>query len=147
MYNKYLDILGGRIPFIQEHRFMLKLPLTAWIAYFTIAYTIGKHYNIVAKNLLKYRWYTLIAVVISMVILYISYLSGNMIVSSRRFDLLPLVISVSAATIAWGQILPNLNIINLISNYSFGIYLVHWQVMRYIAPHTANFFIVQVPVS
>ncbi|MGE6257310.1 acyltransferase family protein [Heyndrickxia sporothermodurans] len=135
-----LDILESDVAFIQENRIHFKIPFTAWFAYFTIAFYIGKNYKNISKILLKYKIHTLVAVFVSLGILYISYLSGNNTIGSHRFDLLPLVLSISAAVIAWGQVLPNFKIINYISNYSFGIYLIHWQIQRYLAPYTAEYF-------
>ncbi|NDI34987.1 acyltransferase family protein [Chengkuizengella sediminis] len=136
----HLYLLNTNIPIIQEYKTELKLPFTAWFGYFTIAFLIGKHYKIISKKLLKYKWITIFGVLSSMFIVYFSYKSGIVSVNSRRFDLIPLTISISLAVMAWGQLMPNLRVINLISKYSFGIYLVHWQVQRYIAPYTVEWF-------
>lgn len=76
----------------------------------------------------------------SIAIMYISYEAGNTDVSSKRFDLLLFVLATNAMVLAWGQMIPNFRIINIISNYSFGIYLVHWQVQRLIGPYIAERF-------
>ncbi|WP_162990190.1 acyltransferase family protein [Mesobacillus foraminis] len=117
-----------------------KLPFLAWFGYFTIAFIIGKHYKIIAEKLLKYRWLTLLWFFISLSILYLSYKSGITDVNSRRLDLYPLVLSIIAVVLAWGQLIPKSKIINTISTYSFGIYLLHWQVQRVIAPYIADYF-------
>jgi probable poly-beta-1,6-N-acetyl-D-glucosamine export protein len=137
----HLNILNQDIAFIQENRHItMKLPFTAWFAYFTVAFVIGKHYKRVANVLYRVRWLTIFGVLITAAFLYLSFESGNIAVNSRRMDLFPLVISISLAVLAWGQIIPSLKIVNLISNYSFGIYLVHWQVQRFVAPYTADIF-------
>ena len=123
-----------------ESDLYLKLPFTAWFGYFTIALIIGRNYEKIAEKLREYKWYTLLGIIISIFIIFINYQLGNQVVYSRRFDLFPLVISISCAVIAWGQLIPNYKIINLISNYSFPIYLIHWQVQRLIAPHITSYF-------
>ncbi|MFS1511006.1 acyltransferase family protein [Chengkuizengella sp. SCS-71B] len=136
----HLYLLHTNIPFVQEYKAELKLPFTAWFGYFTIAFLIGRHYKFFSKTLFKYRWYTILGLLSSIYIVYFSYKSGIVGVNSRRFDLIPLTFSISLAVMAWGQLIPNLRIVNLISKYSFGIYLVHWQVQRYIAPYTVEWF-------
>lgn len=51
-----------------------------------------------------------------------------------------MVISFCLAVFTWGQKLPGSKVINQISNYSFGIYLLHWQFQRLLAPHLAGVF-------
>ncbi|MCM3705708.1 acyltransferase family protein [Cytobacillus firmus] len=125
---------------LEGYSHLLKLPFLGWFGYFTIAFIIGKHYKKISLFLYKYRWRTLLALGISILYLYGSFESGNVAVNSRRLDLYPLVISVSSVIIAWGQKIPKLNFIDLVSSYSFGIYLVHWQVLRFLAPYTAEYF-------
>ncbi|WP_160646039.1 acyltransferase family protein [Chengkuizengella marina] len=136
----HLYLLNTNIPFVQEYKTELKLPFTAWFGYFTIAFLMGRYYKIISKKLFKYRWYTILGLIGSIFIVYFSYKSGIVGVNSRRMDLFPLTISISLTIMAWGQAVPNLRIINLISKYSLGIYLVHWQVQRYIAPYTVEWF-------
>lgn len=135
----HLYILYSDIPFVNEYRSELKLPFTAWFGYFTVAFLIGKQYEKISYYLKEYKWLTLIFVFFSVYLVYMTYTAGNTQISSRRIDLFPLSISITFAVIAWGQILPNFKIINLISNYSLGIYLIHWQIQKFIAPYTANF--------
>ncbi|WP_409303056.1 acyltransferase family protein [Peribacillus sp. SCS-155] len=136
----HLTILNGNLPFVQENRNHLKIPFTAWIGYFAIAYIIGKHYQSFAKKIWKYKWLSLVGVAIAIFYFFMSYQSGNFRVASYRHDLFPLVLAIIVAVFAWGQLVPNLKVINLISNYSFGIYLVHWQVQRFLAPYVAPYF-------
>ncbi|WHY83963.1 acyltransferase family protein [Neobacillus novalis] len=119
---------------------LFKLPFLAWFGYFTIAFIIGKHYGVIAEKLVKYRWLTLCLPVISVGIIYLSYKTGNTIIHSRRLDLYPLVLSVTAVVLAWGQVIPNTKFIDLISRYSFGIYLLHWQLQRLLDSYVVNFF-------
>lgn len=136
----HFKVMEGPHPWIKENISYLKIPFTAWFAYFTIAYAIGKNYKTIAAKLREYRYHTLLGVFLSLVIVFIFYKSGYAGIGSKRLDLFPLTVAVSLFVLAWGQLFPNLKIVNLISNYSFGIYLVHWQVQRYLAPYTAQWF-------
>ncbi|MFD1706496.1 acyltransferase family protein [Siminovitchia sediminis] len=135
----YLYLINHDIITLGKYSYALKLPFIAWFGYFTSAFLVGKHYKTIAPKLYKYRWLTLVLLAASIGLVYLSYRLGNTAVDSRRFDLYPLVISMSAVILAWGQSLPNLKIVNLVSNYSFGIYLLHWQFQRLIAPHLPIF--------
>ncbi len=136
----YSTVINNPPEFMNGYTHMLKLPFLAWFGYFTAAFIIGKHYKIIAEKLYRHRWLTLVYLAISLYIVYLSYESGIMIVNSRRLDLVPLVLSVSAVVLAWGQVIPKFKITTLISNYSFGIYLLHWQIQRFAAPYMANYF-------
>jgi membrane-bound acyltransferase YfiQ involved in biofilm formation len=136
----HFKILEGNIGFVKEHIALFKIPFTAWFAYFTIAYVIGRNYKKMSRAFLKYKWHTLIGLVLSLCVIFVLFKAGYTSVGSRRIDLLPLTITLSVSIMAWGQLLPNYKIINTISNYSFGIYLVHWQVQRYFGADIAGLF-------
>lgn len=135
----HLLLLDSNIPFVLEYKSYLKLPFTAWFGYFTIAFLIGKNYTSIANFLKKYRWMTLIVLLYTLFFIYVSFESGNTRVDSRRIDIFPLSLAISMAVLAWGQVLPNFKLVNLISNYSLGIYLVHWQVQRIITPYIIDY--------
>lgn len=128
------------VPYFRANESYFRLPFTAWFAYFTTAYLIGKNYELVAQKLKEYRWYTLVGVFLSAVLVFINYKMGNKVIFSRRMDLYPLVISISSAVLAWGQIIPNFKLVNLISRYSFPIYLIHWQLQIFITPYIVSYF-------
>ncbi|MFC2947697.1 acyltransferase family protein [Virgibacillus sediminis] len=136
----HLSLLNSGISFFVEYHAELRLPFTAWFGYFTTAFLIGKHYDQVKEFLREYKWLTLVFVFFSAYLIVASYESGYIVLSSRRTDLLPFVISICLAVIAWGQLFPNLKIVNLISNYSLGIYLIHWQVQQLIYPYMTEIF-------
>ncbi|WHY71642.1 acyltransferase family protein [Fictibacillus enclensis] len=136
----HFQFMEGSHHSIKENLSYLKVPFTAWFAYFAVAYAIGKHYKTVAVKLQQYRYLTIAGVGLSLALVYIFFKAGYTGVGSKRLDLFPLTVAVSLFILAWGQRLPGSRIINLISNYSFGIYLVHWQVQRYLASYTAQLF-------
>ncbi|VEF49623.1 putative membrane component involved in biofilm formation [Bacillus freudenreichii] len=126
----YLFLLNTEKITLDGFSYMLKFPFLAWFGYFTAAFIVGKHYKVISEKLLRFRWVTLLFLFVSIGIVYVSYRLGITEVDSRRMDLYPLVLSVSAVILAWGQLIPKLKLIDLISNYSFGIYLLHWQYQR-----------------
>lgn len=128
------------IPFIVENRGYLKLPFTAWIGYFAIAYIIGSNYEKLKQQFSKFKWYIICSVLISLYFIYYSYDLGMTWTNSRRLDLFPLVISLTILILYIGSKLKSNSIVNLISNYSFGIYLLHWQVQRIITPYVIEWF-------
>ncbi len=128
------------LAFIQDNRHYLKLPFTAWFGYFTTGYLIGRHYKKIIEFSRKYKWHIFTAVLLSLYFVAMNYKFGFTSVNSKRFDLFPFVILCSLAILTFGKSVPNSKIINTISNYSLGIYLLHWQVQRYVGPYTANFF-------
>ncbi|MFC0013773.1 MULTISPECIES: acyltransferase family protein [Allobacillus] len=134
----HLWAIQQNFPFINEHATFFKLFFTAWGGYFTIAFLIGKEYQTIAKFLYKYRWLTVVLLFYIVMFLFASYEGGNTRVDSRRLDIFPLSVGVSLFVLAWGQKLANFNFINIISNYSLGIYLLHWQVQRIITPYLTN---------
>ncbi|WP_077214954.1 acyltransferase family protein [Bacillus dakarensis] len=136
----YLTLINGEYTLHPDYDHVLKLPFLAWFGYFTAAFIIGKHYKVIAEKLYKHRWVTLLYVGLSVYILYLSYMQGNTAIHSRRIDIIPLVLSISTAVLAWGQAIPKFKIITLLNNYAFGIYLVHWPVQRFLAPYTAAYF-------
>jgi len=136
----HLSFLKMDIPFVQENQALLKLPFTAWFGYFTVAFIIGKYYKLLQQELLNYKWLTIITAILSITYFYFSFESGNTRIYSLRLDLFPVVLALTAVVLAWGQLIPNFRIIQFISNYSFGIYLLHWQVLRHLAPYTVTWF-------
>jgi len=141
----YLYCINNGIITTDGYDYVLKLPFIAWFGYFTMGFITGKHYAIIAEKLLKYRWFTLFIAAIAIGIVYLSYRNGIRAVDSRRLDLFPLVIAFSSVILAWGQLITRFKLLNLISNYSFGIYLLHWQYQRLISPYIAEYITSYIP--
>ncbi len=70
--------------------------------------------------------------------IFVNYKLGSISANSRRLDIMPLVLSITLLIISFKERLNVSQIVNYISAYSFGIYLIHFQVQRYVAPHTAT---------
>ena len=112
----------------------------AWLAYYAVGFLIGKNYDKLHILLKKYKWYTLVGLFFALFLMFLSFEAGNKLVFSRRIDIFVLSTAVTMVILAWGQYVPNFKIINMISNYSLGIYLVHWQVQRVLAPYLGDYF-------
>ena len=118
----------------------LRLLITGWIGYFTIGFLIGKHYDTIKKFLKDYKWTILILFGFSIYFMFLSFSNGNIEPNSKRIDIFIFTITICLLILAWGQVLPNLKIVNLISNYSLGIYLLHWQVLSIVTPYVTDYF-------
>lgn len=123
-----------------EYNLYWKLPFIGWLGYFVVAYTIGIHYRKIAAVLKQYKWFTLIPVYYTGYLVSQSYEAGITMVNSIRVDIFPFTVAMTLALLAWGQTIPNNRIVQIISNYSLGIYLLHWQIQRIIAPYIANVY-------
>ncbi|MFJ7952304.1 acyltransferase family protein [Lysinibacillus sp. NPDC096418] len=118
-------------PLFEDNIHIMRLFFTGWLGYFALAYLIGMYYSQIAVFAKRYRIATIFLVLLSGVYLYIRIQLGHTEVYSRRLDLIPLVTSIVLFVIAWGQSIPYVAPIRIISKYSFVIYLIHWQVLRF----------------
>ncbi|WP_075807219.1 acyltransferase [Lysinibacillus sp. FJAT-14222] len=134
----YMILVKLNVDFFIENDNLVRLLFIGWLPYFTIAYLIGTHYKWVALNIVKYKFATLVFVILSTCILAINYNLGATEIISRRLDMILLIISITLCILACGQITPKLKIINLVSQYSFGIFLIHWLIQEYLVPYTAQ---------
>ena len=119
--------------FYKTYELELRISATIWLMYFVFAYFVGRYYHVLAPWLLKARYVLLVAVGGSLYYLYDRFETLNVIVESRTIYLVPTVITLTLAILAWGQLVPKLQSVDLISRYAFAIYLGHWQVMVHIA--------------
>ncbi|MFJ7736024.1 acyltransferase family protein [Lysinibacillus sp. NPDC097287] len=118
-------------PFFEDNMLIMRLFFTGWLGYFALAYLIGMYYSQIAVLAKRYRVATIFLVLLSGVYLYIRMQLGYTEVHSRRLDLVPLVASIVLFVIAWGQSIPYVAPIRIISKYAFMIYLMHWEVLRF----------------
>lgn len=122
---------------VLENEGFFRMFFLGWLPYFTIAYFIGFYYQTIAQYLVNYKYATIFFVIISVVIVYINFMFVDDAIHSRRMDMILLVLAMTLFLLAFGQTLPRFTIVNLLSRYSFGIFLIHWLVQEYIAPYTA----------
>lgn len=138
-YIHFHELLFSR-DFYETYALELRITATIWLMYFVFAYYVGRHYTVIAPWLLKGRYVLLLLVAASIYYLYDRYEALNIIVESRTIYLVPTVITVTLTILAWGQLVPKLKIVDLISRYAFAIYLGHWQVMFYVAKPIVDTF-------
>jgi len=124
------SVISLPYPIFEENESMFRLLFTGWLGYFAIAYAMGVYYTQIAALAKKYRYATIVFFVLSVAFLYIRMLLGYTETHSRRLDLMPLVISTALLVIAWGQSIPYTKTVRVLSQYSFMIYLIHWEVLR-----------------
>ncbi|WP_082233327.1 acyltransferase family protein [Halobacillus massiliensis] len=136
----HLMAFNSGFQFLQDYTKYHKLFFTAWFGYFTVAFIIGKYYKEVLHFLEKNKWLPFLCMFFSIAIIYINFQNGETGVHSRRLDLYAFTIFLSLSVLSLKRYFIDSKIINLISNYSLGIYLVHWQVQRLIAPYAGDFF-------
>lgn len=122
--------------FIQNDHF-LRLLFIGWLPYFAIAYIIGSHYEKIARYLIKYKFVTVLSVILAVAILYANYYLGAQQITSRRIDIMLFVLAITFCILAFAQSMPKLSFTHILSRYSFGIFLIHWLIQEYLAPYCA----------
>ncbi|MGD7043287.1 acyltransferase family protein [Jeotgalibacillus proteolyticus] len=136
----YSYIITLDIPAFADYGTVLHLPFLAWFGYFTTGFVIGKHYSAVSAFLHKNWWVIALTTFLTASFIIFNYFNGYTLVNSRRLDLLPFTISFALLLLTIGKRVKYYFIINRISAFSFGIYLVHWQVQRFIAADLVQLF-------
>lgn len=102
------------------------VPFLGWFFYFTFAYYSGKNYEIFLDKVHKHRNYILIALFASTIIVLINNYLNLFQYGSKRIDMIPFTVGIVTLILYIGSKVKKINIfINMISKYSFGIYLLH----------------------
>lgn len=105
--------------------FLNKVPIFAWIAYFTIAFYCGQHYeSIIAYLNRKLKWVLGFVVLSGAIVMgiYLSAIIGH--IYSKRFDVLIYTICVIFALLGLSSRMRQVPAVLVsISRYSFGIFL------------------------
>lgn len=136
----YLWAITLDLPMLGTNTTLLQLPFLAWFGYFTTGFVIGKHYNKIAAFMKKYWWSILLLTALSASIIVYNYFNGLTAVNSRRLDLFPFTISFALLLLMFGRTIKHYSLINQISGLSFGIYLLHWQIQRFVAEDLVQLF-------
>lgn len=135
--------------FYSMYAIELRISATIWLMYFVFAYFVGRYYKVLAPWLLKGRYVLLLFVAAAIYYLFDRFETVGIIVESRTIYLVPTVITLTLAILAWGQLIPKFKTVDLISRYAFAIYLGHWQVMFYVAKPIVETFdevYIQIPL-
>ncbi|PKU53154.1 biofilm PIA synthesis protein icaC [Lysinibacillus fusiformis] len=133
----YMTLANANIDYFIQNEHFMRLLFVGWLPYFALAYIIGSHYEKIAHYLVQYKYFTIIAVILAMAILYINYYLGAQQITSRRIDIMLFVLAMAFCILAFAQVLPKLPFIPILSRYSFGIFLIHWLIQEYLAPYSA----------
>lgn len=103
------------------------IPFLGWIFYFSLGYYIGRNYEIIKIKLYKYKYAIFIMTIISAaVVLLSSYIGVFPDLSSKRIDVLIYSsFMILSLLIIFSRIKKVSRIVQVISAYSFSIYLLH----------------------
>ncbi|MFP7412658.1 acyltransferase family protein [Priestia filamentosa] len=102
-------------------------PLLGWLFYFAIAYYFGKNYELVIGYLEKFRKWLYIALFLSLAVVIYNDLYFDFGFGSKRVDMIFFTISlVLILVLKFYKVKKVPSILVTISQYSFGIYLVHY---------------------
>jgi membrane-bound acyltransferase YfiQ involved in biofilm formation len=108
-------------------RLFYKLPFAAWLGYFAVAYYCGSNYNLFLKFLKNnIKWITLSLIFTGFLLLVIFHSEFLDVTHSRRVDVFFYTFSVAFSLFYIGSKINKMpKFIVKISQYSFGIYLLH----------------------
>ncbi|MBU9712173.1 acyltransferase family protein [Evansella tamaricis] len=112
------------------------LPFPGWLFYFTLGYYCGRHYHEFKMILSKFQKLVFfIPIPVFLLVLILSYTQIIGVVSSKRIDIIFYTTTMIFLLIYLSSSVKHLHpIIVKISNYSFGIYLLHKIFMYYLKP-------------
>lgn len=122
------SIFGGTnetLEFIWD-RFSV-LPFVAWVFYFVVAFYCGRNVNSFRKSLQKHKIIVLAATIVTAVIVLSFCYTGILTtITSKRFDILLYTVSITFFLFyIASKIKKTPKFLMIISQYSFGIYLLH----------------------
>lgn len=120
--------------FYEANEKLLRISFAMWLIYFAVAYVSGRYYTQLIRVLVRLRYVLVGVVVLTSALVYGNFSIGLTEAESRRLDLVPFVIAVTFMLLAFGQCLPTSRFVQFVSRYAFAIYLIHWQVLYFVAP-------------
>ncbi|MGG4200768.1 acyltransferase family protein [Peribacillus frigoritolerans] len=98
-----------------------------WIFYFAIAFYCGKDYDAFKTNLIKYQYLIFAALPFTSFLIIYNSIWGNLGYGSKRIDMVIFTINAMFALFLFAfNIKKTPYVLELISRYSFGIYLAHF---------------------
>jgi len=123
----YLSVFNFIIPVDVSWYNQLVLPFLGWFAYFTIAYYCGRNFDEFKLFINKNKKVILIAPIITgLIVLFMCYSGILTPIQSKRVDMIFYTISIALFLFYVGSHLSKIpDFLIKISQYSFGIYLLH----------------------
>lgn len=106
---------------------LYKLPFLGWLAYFTLAFYCGRNFERFQSSLKRYnKLIVILPFIMGLLLLLINFLGILITITSQRVDVIFYTISVAFFLFYVATHLAKVpNFILMISQYSFGIYLLH----------------------
>src|SRR5699024_4129899 len=102
-------------------------PFSAWLFYYTLAYYIGKNYHEVILFIHKYLIWILIGLPLTVVLIIMDNIYLELPYGSKRVDMILFTVLSIFILLFVCHKFKNIPVLfDVISRYSFGIYLLHW---------------------
>lgn len=102
------------------------VPFIGWIFYFVLAYYSGRNYQYFLSLLNKYHYWIYIGLALSLILVLFNNQFEIFPYGSKRIDMIPFTTFMIMTLLITLRKLKKVNpLVKLISNYSFGIYLLH----------------------
>lgn len=102
-------------------------PFFGWVFYFTLSYYIGKSYHRFLMYIKKYYIWILIAFPISITLIIVDNIQWGFPAGSKRLDMILFTVTAMFLLFLISSKIRNTPfLLDVISRYSFGIYLIHW---------------------
>ncbi|PTL37959.1 acyltransferase family protein [Alkalicoccus saliphilus] len=103
------------------------LPFLGWIFYFVIGYYGGRNYRFFIQKLLPWKHFILVGGMVNLLVIFVLTSSDILtVVSSKRVDYLTFTLMIVMTVLLYTQAVKKVPyMIQLMSKYSFNIYLLH----------------------
>lgn len=128
----YLAIFNFTQPINHEFAFFFwdrayRMPFLGWIFYFAVAYYCGRQWDRIKELLDQNRMWLIASVPASAALLFYSLHEGWIpVISSKRIDMIPFALSMAFVLMWAASRMKKISQVWIqISQYSFGIYLIH----------------------
>lgn len=103
------------------------MPFTGWVFYFALAYYCGKNYQTFMQYIEKYKVWIYAALPVSIALILYNNVYSSFGFGSKRMDMILFtVLLIFVLFLAFRHVKKMPPILSAISQYSFGIYLLHW---------------------
>lgn len=120
---------------------LLRVPFLGWLFYFTIAFYAGKNIHTFRLFIYRYRKYLYLTLFITFCMIHILFQNGTIhMVSSARYDVVPYTVFIFIGLFLFSQYWSDTPYyIQWICSCSYGIYLLHPLVQKYVAIYISRF--------
>lgn len=103
------------------------IPFFGWFCYFVLAYYCGKNYESFIQNIERFKIWIYSALPLTTGLIVLNNIYGDFNYGSKRFDMIFFTLNIIMILFLITHKVKKVPVIfEVISTYSFGIYLVHW---------------------